>query len=89
MKRITVSDNWLFPCQILELVSKENAGEQGINYLPSTCIYNHLNNQLTYMTAETSSCINHIFTKRPNLTSKAAADTSLFEKCHYSLPHRL
>ena len=66
-------------------LDKENAEGVEINYLTSACGYSQIINQPIHMTKESSTCIDLIFTKSPNLISDTGVELSLFDKSHYSL----
>ena len=66
-------------------LNKDNAEGREINSVTSACGYSQLINKTTYVSKESSSCIDLIFPTSPNLIRETGAELSIFEKCHHNL----
>ena len=66
-------------------LDKENNEGREISFLTSSVGYSQLIDQPTYITKESSSCIDLILISNPSFTSASRVELSLYEKCHHDL----
>ena len=70
--------------QCWALDNENNEGHE-ISFLTSSAGYSQSIDQSTYITKESSSCMDLIFRSSPSFISASGVELSLYEKCHHNL----